>query len=323
MMKHLVIATMAVLLGGAAPRPVTITSYAADFDTFEARTRSMPVDRRVAAFRVRFERRFPGLYSDPDAAQLDRRIAKALAEFPSIRVAYRNVQRRFARELPIVVGRFRTIFPDFVPPLPIYLVHELGMRDGGSDIIHGRKVMLFGADVIAKIHDDNSFQPFVAHELFHLEHARHFADCDQFWCPLWQEGLATQAAAAITPGATDHQLLLDQPLPIRAATDAAWPIALCRVAKAFDSIDEKTIAIAFSSGLNPPGLPSRFGYYVGLRIAERATATHTLPELARMPDETARPVVVAALAELIADAHAPCPAPPKTAPITHDAPRSA
>ena len=85
------------------------------------------------------------------------------------------------------------------------------MRDGGSDYVGGQKVMLFGADVIAKIHNDESLQPFLEHELFHLEHARHFADCDQLWCPLWQEGLATYAASAMTPGASDHQLLLDQP----------------------------------------------------------------------------------------------------------------
>lgn len=313
----------AALLGAAAPAPVTFTSYAPQFDRFEARTEGMAPDRRVAAFRATFDRIFPGLYAGTDTARLDRRITKALDEFPSIRPAYRTVELRFPGALATAVQRFRRIFPDFVPPIPIFLVHELGMRDGGSDYVGGRKVMLFGADVIARIHDDDSLQPFLDHELFHLEHARRFADCDQFWCSLWQEGLATYAASAMTPNATDHQLLLDEPASIRAATDARWGEALCLVATRFDSTDGDDSAAAFTGGRHPPGLPSRFGYYVGLRVASEAARTRTLPALAGLDDEAARPEVVAALAAPIVAAHAPCRPPAATGPITRIAPRPA
>ena len=316
-MRLSLIIAAALLLSGAAPAPVTYTNLAPDFDRFEARTADMPNDRRVAAFRAAFERRLPGLYADRDSARLDRRIARALAEFPSIRAAYRTIETRFGRAFPDVVRRFRIFFPGFVSPLPIYLVHDLGQRDGGSDYVGGAKVMLFGADMIAKIHNDDSLEPFIAHELFHLEHARHFEDCDQFWCPLWQEGLATFAAAKMTPHATDHQLLLDQPAPIRAETDAHWAAALCSVAAAFDSSDAKAIGAAFNAGDKPAALPARFGYYVGLRIAERAGRNRSLRALARLDDEAARPVVAAALAEMLRAAKAPCPAPPAKAPITH------
>ena len=307
------------------PRPpVTFTSYTHAFDVFEAQTAGLAPEPRVAAFRARFDRIAPGLYVDADPARLDLRIARALAQFPSIRKRYRDVEARFPAALAGAVQAFRAVFPDFVPPMPIVLAHELGERDGGSAYVGGRKTMLFGADVIARIHDDDSLRPFLAHELFHLEHARHFPDCDQFWCPLWQEGLATYAASVMTPGATDHQLLLDQPAPIRAPVDARWAEALCRIAADFDSTKSEATDGAFTGGNRPAGsLPARFGYYVGLRIAQQAGRTRRLPVLARLDDEAARPVVTAALADLIRAAHAPCRPPAPGAPITRTAPRPA
>ena len=193
-------------------------------------------DARVAAFRATFEKLVPGLYTDQDEARLNGRIARSLTEFASIRPAYRMVLMRFPSDLDSAVKGFRRVFPQLQQPMPIYLAHELGLRDGGTDHVGARKVMLFGADVIARIHNDDSLQPFLQHELFHLEHARHFADCDQLWCPLWQEGLATYAA---------------------------------------------------------------------------------------LDDYSARPAVVAGLAALISEVHAPCQAPPAVAPITHVSPRPA
>ncbi len=306
------------LLGAAAPA-VRFADHAGTFDRVAMRTRGMESEARIAAVRAEFDRRVPGLYTDRDA----KRIVEALEGYPKIRTAYRAVERRFGRELAGAVRGFRAIFPDFVPPLPIWLVHSLGIRDGGSDYVAGRKVMMFGADVIARIHNDNSLQPFLNHELFHLEHARHFDDCDQLWCPLWQEGLATYAASAMTPGATDHQLLLDLPTPIRPATDARWGEALCWISTRFDSAQSGDADAAFTGGKRPGELPSRFGYYVGMRIAAEAAKRRPLPALARLDDEGARPVVAAALGSLIAAAKAPCDAPAATGPITHEASRPA
>lgn len=313
----------ALSLGASAPPPVTFTSYAAQFDEFEARTEGMPSDKRVAEFLATFNALLPGLYEGKDPARLARRIDKALTDFPSIRPAYRDVERQFPAALHTAVESFRKVFPDFVPPRPIYLVHSLGTRDGGGTQVGGKDVMLFGADMIARLHNDDSLQPFMDHELFHLEHARHFEDCDPLWCPLWQEGLAVFAASVMTPGATDHQLLLDQPTPIRAETDAHWGEALCWIATRFDATDDDDIGNAFLGGQHPPGFPARFGYYVGFRIAAEAAGKGGLPALARLSDEQARPVVARALGSLITAAHAPCKAPAAVGPITHKAPRTA
>ena len=157
---------------------------------------------RVEAVRRAIDPLLPGVY--PAGAAADRRIAVALSEFPSRQSGYDRVVREFPAALTSAVARFRGTFPGFVSPLPIYLYHSLGTRDGGSDVVEPghRPIMLFGADMIAQLHADDSLQPFMDHELFHLEHARAFPDCDQFWCAMWQEGLAVAAAAAMTQKAT-------------------------------------------------------------------------------------------------------------------------
>jgi hypothetical protein len=307
-----------VALIAAHPVPVEYSDYTAAFDRFEARTENMPAEERVAAFRQLFHNVRPGLYASADPDRLNRRILRSLEQFPTLRPAYRSVQQRFGPALSEAVVHFRQVFPDFSPPLPIILAHELGVRDGGTDFVSGQKVMLFGADMIAQLHNDDSLQPFLEHELFHLEHTRYFSDCDQLWCLLWQEGLATYAASAMTPGADDHQLLLDQPGPIRGPTDQHWTEALCLVAAAFDRADETAITSAFSGGKSASsGLPRRFGYYVGLRVAEEAARHLTLPDLAALDDRHARPIVVSALGALMSKASAPCSGPGETASISH------
>jgi hypothetical protein len=254
-----------------------------------------------------------------------------LTDFPQIRQAYDESLRNFPEALASTGTKFRQAFPEFRLPMPIYLVHSLGTRDGGTDWVAGRKVMLFGADEIAQFHSDESLQPFIIHELFHIEHSRHFDDCDQLWCTLWQEGLATYTASALTPDASDHQLISDVPHPIRHDTDAHWPDALCWTAENFDSTTPSVISAGFTGGPKPSTfirdprvipLPSRFGYYIGFKVAAQATKTRSLSELDRLDDQAARPIVARALGELMQGGHLNCGLPAREASITHHAPRS-
>jgi hypothetical protein len=225
--------------------------------------------------------------------------------------------------LNTAVAHFHTLFPGFRSPLPIFLYHSLGQRDGGSALLDPgrRQVMLFGADLIAQLHTDDVLQPFFEHELFHLEHVRAFPGCDQFWCALWQEGLAVDAAAAMTPNATDHQLFLDIPTAIRARTDARWTEALCFVSTHFNDSGEAVIGRALKvGGKPPPGLPDRFGYYVGYRLAQ-ATG-QTVPSLAQLDERAVRPLLRATLVRLMKDAKADCALPSRDAAITHRSPHA-
>jgi hypothetical protein len=306
-------------IGSASAAPSV--DLATDFGRVADATAGQPEPARVAAIRATMDARLPGIY--PTGAATDRRIAAALAAFPAVRERYAAEVAAFPGQLEEAIARFRVVFPGFASPLPIYLYHSLGARDGGSEYLEPghRHVMLFGADMIAALHADDSVGPFFDHELFHLQHARAFADCDQLWCGLWQEGLAVHAAATMTPGATDHQLLLDLPVPLRAATDARWAAALCFVAAHFDDTDAATIAQALVGRAGAPdGLPDRFGYYVGYRLAREAGSS--LPTLARLGHRPARRLVRRTLVAALADAHASCPAPPAQAPITSHTPHA-
>lgn len=288
---------------GAAPVP--FTDLATLFEHVALATEGQPEAARVAAVRHTLSASLPGIYAD--GAATDRRIARALARFPAGRDRYDLAIRAFPAALSDAVTKFRTVFPKFTPPLPIYLYHSLGTRDGGSAYLEPghRLVMLFGADMIAKLHADDSLEPFLDHELFHLEHQHAFPDCDPFWCVLWQEGLAVDAAASMNPGATDHQLLLDIPAPIRGPTDQRWTEALCFVAAHFDDTDDGIVAAALQGGGHPPAdLPDRFGYYVGYRIAR--TTGQTIDHLDRLDHLAARKLMRATLARLMANAAAGC-----------------
>lgn len=317
-MQQIAVLFSATLLLGAA-QPVPFSDLATPFEQVAIRSAGQPMALRTAAIRRAMNSILPGVY--PAGASTDARIATALSEFPNKRAAYDRIVRGFRAALESAVARFRNVFPDFTSPLPIFLYHSLGTRDGGSDFVEPghRLVMLFGADMIAKLHADDSLQPFMDHELFHLEHARHFPDCDQFWCAIWQEGLAVSAAAATTPHATDHQLLLDTPVAIRPATEAHWKEALCHVSAHFDDTDSKAVSEALMTGGKPPAeLPSRFGYYVGYRVAQ-ATGISVV-KLDRLDNQAARPVVRAALVRLIREAGAICAPPAAQGETTHSAP---
>jgi hypothetical protein len=309
------------LLTSAAPR-LGYTDLATPFERVAIATAGKPEAARIAAIRSKLDALLPGVY--PPDSHTDRSIARALAGFPAQQADYDRVIHDFPGALKSAVAHFRTVFPGFTSPLPIVLYHSLGQRDGGSAYLDpGRRhVMFFGADMIAKYHADDSLQPFLDHELFHLEHARTFADCDQFWCPLWQEGLAVDAAAAMTPGATDHQLLLDIPTGIRAPTDARWATALCFVSTHFDDTSDTVTGQALMGGGTPPsGLPDRFGYYVGYRLAQ-ATG-RSVPSLARLDHQAARRLLRATLIQLMKQANAHCAPPPADAAITNHSPRAA
>lgn len=293
-------------LSCVAAAPVHFTDLATPFGQVARETAGRPSAARIAAVRATFTSLLPGLYAD--SAATDRRLAQALAAFPARQDGFDRTVQAFPDALLRAVTQFRTIFPRFTPPLPIYLYHSLGTRDAGSAYLEPghRLVMLFGADMIATLHADESLGPFLDHELFHLEHQRAFPDCDQFWCVLWQEGLAVDAAASMNPGATDHQLLLDSPAPIRKPTDQRWADALCFVATHFDDTGDLTVAQALQGGGDPPsGLPDRFGYYVGYRIA-MATG-QSIERLDRLDHAAARTLLRTTLIHLMAKAAVSCP----------------
>ena len=279
-------------------------SLTADYERFYDETATMPEADRVALFRQRFDALFPGFYEPAEGqteVQFNVSIAKSLAAFPALREKYQATERDFPRAYAAGIAHFRAQFPGFKPVLPVWFVHSLGRMDGGTRELKGKVYMIFGADVIARIHDGKDIGPFLDHEMFHVENGQWFKDCDALWCSLWQEGGATFAASVMNPGADDHLLMLDQPKPIRAGVDADWRGALCQTRTDLESTDHKIYGGYFFGGDRQQKFPARWGYYVGFRLMQRLGKTMSLSQIDHLDNKSARPLVGRELDAMIAE----------------------
>jgi len=291
------------LTRAAEARPGELVDLASDFAHFADGVATRPPEEQVRAFHARYDPVLPGYYRRSGAAQarLDAKIARAIADFPADRAKFMATVAAFAPAYRRGEEHFRRFFPDYRPIVPVYLVHSMGTQDGGTRDIGKRTVLFFGADMIAKIHDADSIGPLVDHELFHVYHQRFFPDCDRVWCSLWQEGLAVYVAARANPGATDRQLLLTMPRPIRPEVEPRLAAAMCRLRARFDSTDQGDYAELFQMQGNGAPFPPRYGYLLGYMLAAKIGEGVTLAEMARMPPATVRARLLTALA-----AYQPC-----------------
>jgi len=311
-MKRTIMTLAAILLvqaaGSARTTSAPYTSLTRDFVKFHDATKTMPEKERVMLFRQRFDALFPGFYepaSGQSDAQFERTVVSSLNGFDAIRADYEMVERQFPIAYAAGIRHFRAQFPGFKPVLPVWFVHSLGRMDGGTRTLNGKTYMIFGADVIAKIHTDGTIGPFLDHELYHVENGQWFKDCEPdttVWCSLWQEGGAVYATAVMNAGADDHMLMLDLPKPIRATVDARWKLALCMLRGDLDKSDQATYASYFMGGSGEQAFPKRWGYYVGFRLMQRVGKRHTLAEIDRMDHAAARKEIDRELGAMIAEA---------------------
>lgn len=288
----------------AAPKPTgepQLIDTIPQFERAAAATEALPDDQRGPAFEAAFAPTLPGFY---DAARFETpkgkdayraRLLRNLKALPQDRAGIEDVEHRFSAMFAPALKSFEARFGPMRGYAPIYLVHSLGEFDGGTRDLPGGNRLLFGADMIARIHKGPTIQPFFHHELFHILHQRTFGDCAPVWCGLWKEGLATYVASRLNPGATDEDLLLTLPEPIRPAIDAHRAAAVCAVTARLDSTDAKDEGALFSFQRLSPELPPRFGYYVGFLVAQELGKTRSLDQLRALDQAQARPLIAAAL----------------------------
>ena len=112
--------------------------------------------------------------------------------------------------------------------------------------------------------------------------------------------MATYASAALNPDATDAELLLDWPEPIREAVEANLIEAVCAVAARLDSGERDDYSALFSTRRLNERLPPRFGYYVGYLTVREATRQTPLADLAKLSEEETLSVLETALAQIAA-----------------------
>jgi len=289
----------------AAGPPLQLVDLTPAFAAAWEHTAKLADAERVTAFDAEMARVLPGFY-DPvrfgDAAAQERyraRLIRTLNAFPEQRAGIEDVSARFSGMFRPALKSFEARFGPMRGYPPVLLVHSLGEFDGGTRDLPGGSRLLFGADVIARIHTgDHAIQPFFHHELFHILHARSFHECDQIWCGLWTEGLAVYVASALNPGASDESLLLTLPEPIRPAVEKDRKAAVCAVTQRLGSTEHKDYAALFTFERLSPSLPPRFGYYVGFLVAQDLAKTHTPDQLAKLDNAHAKPLIEAALKHL-------------------------
>ena len=304
----LAIAGALALSGAQAAKepPLPYVSLSDEFARFYDKTADMPEAKRVQQFRRKFGEMFPQFYAPADGqtdADFDKTVAKALADFPKKRAKYEAIERDFPAAYRAGIAHMQTAFPGFQQTMPVYFLHSLGQMDGGTRTYDKKVYLIFGADVIADIHDSKDIGAFLDHELFHVENAKWFKDCPQMWCALWQEGLATWAVGQMNPGADDHLLMLDNPKPIRKRVDANWREALCQTGKDLLSTDRTVYGRYFYAKEDPKSeYPARFGYYVGYRLMQHLSARYTLRQLDRMGNSAAAALIGREMQNMMAEA---------------------
>lgn len=281
-----------------------VVSLAESFDHLARESEGQPEEERVARVQAGLETLLGDFYRRRRAVPVadDRRIAQALRDYANLRERFLAAAEAVETRYGSATTRFRRLLPDFQPLAPVYVLHSLGEFDGGTRLIGGRVVLVFGADVIAAIHDDSTVGPLVDHELFHGYHRPLFGECAAVWCALWVEGLATYVASRLNPGASDRALLLEFPRPIRPALKMRFGEAVCLTLARLDSSDDADLRGIFAANGALADLPPRHGYFIGLRLFEQLARRRSVAALAHLDQATARRLVDATLREM-----APCP----------------
>ena len=279
-MRIMLLAAVWLALSAAAPAPkdgLRFVDLTRTFDRVAMTTRKLGDKARVAAFEKRMSPLASGFYArDRQPNDYDKRVLAALKAYPEQRQAILSVSREFQNVFGPAKASFEKQFGPVTSPQPVYLLHSLGERAGGTRELKGKSTLIFGADVIAKIHAGQDVTPFFHHELFHVIHQPRMSECDGVWCSLWEEGLATYVAAQLNPRAGDAALLLDQPAPIRPAVDANRRAAICAVVPLLGSQKQEDYAALFYGRSHLPGFPARMGYYIGYLVAADLGKTRSL-----------------------------------------------
>ena len=278
----------AVLWAETVPTPLSAAKAGELIDLTPAfvaladKTASLPDPERVKAFHSRFDAIVPGYYDDQGdhQAKFDMKIAAALRDMPSYRAKLEAAASGLRPAFDGAQTKFKKSLPDYRLDVPVYLLHSIGTQDGGTRDTGGRSALYFGADVIADIHDLTTIEPFLTHEIFHIYHQRLFSDCGKVWCSLWIEGLAVYAASRLHSGATDRQLLLTMPQPIRPQVEPRLSEAMCYLRARLDG--DKGLGELFSGSPNSSPYPPRFGYFLGFELAQKIGTGRSLAGVARL-----------------------------------------
>jgi hypothetical protein len=271
-----------------------------EFAAFVAATGDLEPAARAEAFVTRFADKHRDFYSEELFGSRDAVLERAKRLFdpqgapklPGARpitlddvlATGRSITTDYAR----IEGTFRKTFGDYRCETPISFGLSLYKFDGNQTVdATGRARMRFGVEMIALLHPARELPAFFHHELFHVYQAQQVGaavppDATQplSW-ELWMEGLATYVSWKLNPTLTAPEIFW---MPRDMETQMQPKLAEAARLMLPDLDGHEGNGRWFTVGSNPPGLPTRSGYYLGYLMAKRLDRGD-LAALARMPPE--------------------------------------
>lgn len=276
-----------------------LTNLANNFLEFEEKTRDFSPAERLE--RIKAEAYDNDPYYDfvrdewrKEGLEPDEKIREHLADFPKLRKGFVQAAQRLPGQLDSAVTSFKEAFPDFDASFDITLLHSLGQMDGGTRKINGETRFFFGADMIALYHDFGDDRPFFHHEFVHFYVEQLFKEgrvswdaSEALWRQLYSEGLAVYVSAALNPGASDKELLLEVPENLVQDTRANQIHIASEILKNLESEDERVQDRYFRFGSDDPNVPKRCGYVIGYWALQKMAKDRTLHDLVRIDEKAA------------------------------------
>jgi len=271
-----------------------------EFAEFVGATRDLQPAPRAEAFVTRFADKHPDFYTEQLFGSRDKVLERAKRLFDpqgapkfagarpitldDVLVTGRSITTDYAR----IEATFRRAFPDYRCETPISFGLSLYMFDGNQATdVPGKPRMRFGVEMIALLHPPRELPAFFHHELMHIYQAQQVGAAapaggkQPVWWALWNEGLATYVSWKLNPTLTAPEIFWT---PRDMETQMQPKVAEAARLMLADLDGHEGYERWFTAGSNPPGLPTRSGYYLGYLMAQRLDRGD-LAALAKMPPE--------------------------------------
>ena len=271
-----------------------------EFSKFVASTGDLAPQARAAAFVERFVAKHPDFYSESLFGPREKLTERAVRLFdPQWRPKFPGARpitlddvlatgRTITADYGHIEATFRKAFADYRCETPISFGISIYMFDGNqASDAPGKSQMRFGVEMITLLHKQRDLPAFFHHELFHIYQAQAMGpdvppDATQpVWWALWNEGLATYVSWKLNPTLSAPEIFW-----VPRDMEAQMQPKLAQAARLMlvDLDGHEGYGRWFQGGSNPPGMPTRAGYYLGYLMAKHLDRGD-LAALARMPLE--------------------------------------
>ena len=300
-LSNLMAAALAILVTSTAHAQVCpYENLMPEFSDFVASTGDLEPTARAEAFVTRFVDKHRDFYTQELFGSRDqlRERAKRLFDpqgapkFPGARPITLDdvlaIGRSITADYARIEAAFRRAFADYSCATPISFGLSLYRFDGNQAVeAPGKARLRFGVEMIALLHPAGELPAFFHHELFHVYQAQQVgaaappsATQPVSWA-LWSEGLATYVSWKLNPTLTAPEIFW---MPRDLETQMQPKLAEAARLMLPDLDGHEGYGRWFTVGSNPPGLPTRSGYYLGYLMAKRLDRGD-LAALARLPPE--------------------------------------